>query len=111
MKELGVSLLVGLQSFSCIVHTNLSNIESLHVEYVTDVESQKDDYSKYLVLEPKVKNDIEALCKMHVQSKIAKVSSTDFIKGKGEGLIFLLHGPPGVGKTCTAGEFKDLVVR
>lgn len=29
--------------------------------------------------------------------------SADFIKGKGEGLIFLLHGKPGVGKTYTAG--------
>ena len=26
----------------------------------------------------------------------------DFIKGKGRGLIALLHGPPGVGKTLTA---------
>jgi DNA polymerase III delta prime subunit len=30
--------------------------------------------------------------------------SADFVKGKGQGLIFLLHGSPGVGKTCTAGE-------
>ncbi|KAF2233389.1 P-loop containing nucleoside triphosphate hydrolase protein [Viridothelium virens] len=28
--------------------------------------------------------------------------SADFIQGKGEGHIFLLHGPPGVGKTLTA---------
>ncbi|OLN96128.1 ATPase family AAA domain-containing protein 3B 1 [Colletotrichum chlorophyti] len=28
--------------------------------------------------------------------------SADFVKGKGNGLIFLLHGKPGVGKTCTA---------
>lgn len=27
----------------------------------------------------------------------------DLISGKGKGLIFLLHGPPGVGKTFTAG--------
>lgn len=30
--------------------------------------------------------------------------SADFIQGKGEGLTFLLHGKPGVGKTYTAGE-------
>jgi hypothetical protein len=30
--------------------------------------------------------------------------SADFVKGKGNGLIFLLHGKPGVGKTCTAGK-------
>jgi hypothetical protein len=29
--------------------------------------------------------------------------SADIVKGKGEGQIFLLHGAPGVGKTCTAG--------
>lgn len=30
----------------------------------------------------------------------------DLIQGKGKGLIFLLHGPPGVGKTYTAGSFR-----
>lgn len=30
--------------------------------------------------------------------------SADFVKGKGSGLIFLLHGKPGVGKTVTAGK-------
>jgi signal recognition particle GTPase len=29
----------------------------------------------------------------------------DFLEGKGQGLIFLLHGKPGVGKTYTAGKF------
>lgn len=29
--------------------------------------------------------------------------AADFVKGKGNGLIFLLHGKPGVGKTITAG--------
>ena len=29
----------------------------------------------------------------------------DLIQGKGKGLIFLLHGPPGVGKTYTAGTY------
>ncbi|KAF6794598.1 P-loop containing nucleoside triphosphate hydrolase (ATPase) [Colletotrichum sojae] len=28
--------------------------------------------------------------------------SADFVRGKGNGLILLLHGKPGVGKTCTA---------
>lgn len=30
--------------------------------------------------------------------------AADFVKGKGNGLIFLLHGKPGVGKTVTAGK-------
>lgn len=28
----------------------------------------------------------------------------DIVAGKGRGLIFLLHGPPGLGKTLTAGK-------
>lgn len=32
--------------------------------------------------------------------------SADFIEGKGEGSIVLLHGKPGVGKTFTAGEIS-----
>lgn len=31
--------------------------------------------------------------------------SADLVQGKGEGVIFLLHGKPGVGKTYTAGKF------
>jgi hypothetical protein len=35
----------------------------------------------------------------------------DWIRGKGKGIIFLLHGEPGVGKTYTAGEFPFPVLR
>jgi AAA+ superfamily predicted ATPase len=36
---------------------------------------------------------------------------SDFVKNKGEGRIFLLHGPPGVGKTCTAECVAELARR
>lgn len=32
--------------------------------------------------------------------------TADFVRDKGSGLIFLLHGRPGVGKTCTAGKLS-----
>jgi SpoVK/Ycf46/Vps4 family AAA+-type ATPase len=36
--------------------------------------------------------------------------SADFVQGKGEGNIVLLHGPPGVGKTYTAGKYYTIRV-
>lgn len=36
---------------------------------------------------------------------IHKPWAADFVAGKGDGRIFLLHGKPGVGKTYTAGNF------
>jgi hypothetical protein len=78
-----------------------------------------------LVLEPHIKKMIQSLTKTYIKGLEADEArqrnlndaeqsmnhvepeesswSADFIKGKGEGLIFLLHGKPGVGKTYTAG--------
>ncbi|KAH8658138.1 P-loop containing nucleoside triphosphate hydrolase protein [Xylariales sp. PMI_506] len=42
---------------------------------------------------------------VHNHNKTKKTSATwsaDFVQGKGEGLTFLLHGKPGIGKTYTA---------
>lgn len=79
-----------------------------------------------LVLEPHVKRTIQSLTRTYLESlkaqealdrdfddstkAMSKVEgrawSADYVKGKGEGLIFLLHGKPGVGKTYTAGIFS-----
>jgi SpoVK/Ycf46/Vps4 family AAA+-type ATPase len=37
--------------------------------------------------------------------------NTDIVQNKGEGRIFLLHGTPGVGKTCTAETIAELTNR
>lgn len=52
-----------------------------------------------LVLPPSQKSLVRALVESHVRDIDG---FDDIIKGKGKGLISILHGPPGVGKTLTA---------
>ena len=62
---------------------------------------------RFLVLDDDIKKTIRSLALENFQKKLAsnkKQFSADFINGKGEGQVFLLHGPPGVGKTATAGK-------
>lgn len=54
-----------------------------------------------LNVNPELKDLLEDLITDHY----SKMSSSEIASGKGEGLIFLLHGPPGCGKTLTAGEY------
>ncbi|KAH7090217.1 hypothetical protein FB567DRAFT_626231 [Paraphoma chrysanthemicola] len=61
-----------------------------------------------LVIQPDQKSFIRSLVNNH-QNK--RVGFDDLIKGKGKGLIFLLHGPPGVGKTLTAESLADYTQR
>lgn len=63
-----------------------------------------------LVLPSESKDLIRALVVTHT----AKRNHDDFddiIKGKGKGLIFVLHGPPGVGKTLTAETVAEYTKR
>ncbi|KAI0860249.1 P-loop containing nucleoside triphosphate hydrolase protein [Xylaria cubensis] len=53
---------------------------------------------KHLVIKEKTKRLIQAL----VSNQIEAEKSTDLITGKGNGLVMLLHGGPGTGKTLTA---------
>lgn len=61
-----------------------------------------------LVLPPGHKDTVEALVNRHSggtnvdQNRTAAETSMDLVTGKGKGLIILLHGAPGVGKTSTA---------
>ncbi|KAK7994126.1 Mss4-like protein [Apiospora arundinis] len=50
---------------------------------------------------------VKSLVTQHFRDRIAagrRDDRTDLIRGKGKGLIMLLHGAPGVGKTTTAGD-------
>ncbi|KAI5920298.1 P-loop containing nucleoside triphosphate hydrolase protein [Camillea tinctor] len=57
----------------------------------------------HLVLDPTPKHTVRALVSMHArEGKNAPEAFDDIVKGKGKGLVMVLHGPPGVGKTLTA---------
>lgn len=68
-----------------------------------------------LVLDPSTKKTVQALVSTHSRRK-SETSTTeegfdDIVKGKGQGLVCVLHGPPGVGKTLTAECVAEYVQR
>lgn len=71
--------------------------EDLQVDLVQEVSWNKQAFA-HLVINEEVKDLVQAL----VTSKLENEQSTDLIQGKGNGLIILLHGGPGTGKTFTA---------
>jgi flagellar biosynthesis GTPase FlhF len=54
-----------------------------------------------LVMPETTRHHLQSLCRKFTSKT---TWSADYIEGKGEGSIVLLHGPPGVGKTYTAGK-------
>ncbi|KAM0563591.1 hypothetical protein ACHAPJ_001315 [Fusarium lateritium] len=68
-----------------------------------------------LVMEPEKLKRLKALAQSFSridkdgQKLVHPAWSADFVKGKGQGLIFLLHGRPGVGKTCTAESIAEFM--
>ncbi|KAK8054212.1 P-loop containing nucleoside triphosphate hydrolase protein [Apiospora saccharicola] len=61
-----------------------------------------------LVLDAGTKRTVQALVSMH---STRQSSFDDIVKGKGQGLVCVLHGPPGVGKTLTAECVAEFVQR
>jgi len=66
-----------------------------------EISSKEKDALDSLQIEKK-SLDILTRLTYKYNEKEEKLWSADFIQGKGEGQVFLLHGPPGVGKTYTA---------
>ena len=82
-----------------------SKIDDLLVDRVTDVVWNKQAF-KDLVVDDETKELVQAL----VMKQLITKKATDFVSGKGNGLIMLLHGAPGTGKTFTAegvAEFSE----
>ncbi|KAI2466558.1 P-loop containing nucleoside triphosphate hydrolase protein [Annulohypoxylon bovei var. microspora] len=61
-----------------------------------------------LVLDQDTKKTVQAVVATHSSSRDG---FDDIVKGKGQGLVCVLHGPPGVGKTLTAECVAEYVKR
>ncbi|RSM20636.1 hypothetical protein CDV31_000614 [Fusarium ambrosium] len=76
---------------------------TLQVDRVTDVTWNKRAFSQ-LVAPPETKELIQAVVSAHGERKNMGL---DIIEGKGQGLLVLLHGGPGTGKTLTAESIAE----
>lgn len=74
----------------------------LYVDDVQDINFREDSFDK-LVLDESRKKIIKALIVNN------HLTFGDIIEGKSGGCIFLLHGPPGVGKTLTCEAVSELL--
>jgi hypothetical protein len=74
----------------------------LDLDGMEDIKWRDDAWDKLVVDEEK-KDMIFSLVKFHGKG------FTDIIEGKGGGTIFLLHGPPGWGKTASAEAVAELL--
>ncbi|PLB44558.1 P-loop containing nucleoside triphosphate hydrolase protein [Aspergillus steynii IBT 23096] len=79
---------------------------SVSVEGIRDIKWNAEAFN-HLVLKHTKKELIKALVAKHT----AAGDTNDVIEGKGNGLILLLHGGPGTGKTLTAESVAELTER
>ncbi|KAI1376637.1 P-loop containing nucleoside triphosphate hydrolase protein [Hypoxylon crocopeplum] len=64
-----------------------------------------------LVLDPTTKKTVKAMVSTHARRGQDGPGIDDIVEGKGKGLVMVLHGPPGVGKTLTAECVSESVHR
>ncbi|KAK4199253.1 P-loop containing nucleoside triphosphate hydrolase protein [Triangularia verruculosa] len=74
------------------------------VDLIQEVEFD-DDAFEQLMIDERAKRQLLSLVRVHENETL---HFDDFIKGKGKGMIFLLHGDPGVGKTLAAESIADV---
>lgn len=69
-----------------------------YVDQLSDIEWNQNCFDQ-LVLDPGTKKTVQALVSSHTRDR---ETFDDIVKGKGQGLVCVLHGPPGVGKVSRA---------
>ena len=84
--------------------------EVVNVENI-NINVQASNVFNDLVLPKEIRQTVYALAKAYEKQGPSRKLATDIIRGKGLGTIFLLHGPPGVGKTATAESVAELTNR
>lgn len=90
-----------------------AGIVNIFVDGIRPVTWNKTAYDR-LVLPPQTKELVKALVTVRTSQRGAKQGlglagkREDIIAGKGNGLIMLLHGGPGTGKSLTAGMRPSL---
>lgn len=82
------------------------NIDSRYLKPPNEKGKEDNTFNK-LEIDPRNKRMIESLVHAHFLKKKEsedgiELGSQDLIRGKGRGVVILLHGVPGVGKTATA---------
>ncbi|AYV84086.1 MAG: ATPase [Hyperionvirus sp.] len=89
---------------------NLKGWYMFNIEKLEEVKFQ-DNLLDTLVMpkETGFKKDIMLSFIKNIHLGDSGVGSSDFMKTKGGGIIFLLHGPPGVGKTHTAEAIAEVL--
>jgi len=77
----------------------------LNVRHLRNIPYQYDAFDR-LEIDESYKTVIDALVGNHFDKKriesYGEIGTQDFISGRGGGLVLMLHGEPGVGKTATA---------
>ncbi|KAK7961913.1 P-loop containing nucleoside triphosphate hydrolase protein [Apiospora aurea] len=92
---------------SCYGGVADSETERVHVKNLADPVFDEEMVNN-LIIDKKKKLTLISLAKCFARRNRAEETipkpmwSADFVEGKGTGLVFLLHGKPGVGKTLTA---------
>ncbi|KAK4185103.1 hypothetical protein QBC35DRAFT_454583 [Podospora australis] len=102
-------------SYLSPVHANRHKVEEVEIgvgrESSAPENSRPDLAFNQLVLPDGHKQMVLSLIAQHFRDKESTASSSeqfDIVRGKGKGLIILLHGAPGVGKTTTAEGVAEL---